>query len=88
MATLTISLPDAMKEWIESRIACGEFSTSSDYVRDAIRRDRERVEHDERLEALRQYVKEAKASGISKRTVSEIMAEAKEVARSHGLLRE
>ena len=43
MATMNISLPDALKEWAESRVAQGRFSNVSDYVRDLIRREQERL---------------------------------------------
>jgi antitoxin ParD1/3/4 len=34
MATMTISLPEPMKDWIEARIKEGEYASTSDYVRD------------------------------------------------------
>ena len=42
MATMNVSLPDAMKAWVESRSADGRYANASDYVRDLIRRDQER----------------------------------------------
>ncbi|NKX44137.1 type II toxin-antitoxin system ParD family antitoxin [Roseicyclus persicicus] len=42
MATMNVSLPDAMKAWVESRTADGRYANASDYVRDLIRRDQER----------------------------------------------
>ncbi|MEI2387075.1 type II toxin-antitoxin system ParD family antitoxin [Breoghania sp. JC706] len=42
MATMNVSLPDAMKAWVESRSADGRYSNASDYVRDLIRKDQER----------------------------------------------
>jgi antitoxin ParD1/3/4 len=44
MAQLNISVPDALKGWIDTRLAQGRFSSSSDYVRDLIRRDQERAD--------------------------------------------
>ncbi len=38
MATMNISLPDPMREWVESRIDTGLYSNNSDYVRDLIRK--------------------------------------------------
>jgi antitoxin ParD1/3/4 len=37
--TLTISLPRMMKEFIDSKVGEGRFSTSSEYVRSLIRDD-------------------------------------------------
>lgn len=46
MATMNVSLPGPMKEWVEAQIESGHYSNSSDYVRDLIRRDQ--VYHDKR----------------------------------------
>jgi len=43
MATMNVSLPDPMKEWVEARMKDGKFSNVSDYVRHLIRRDQERA---------------------------------------------
>jgi antitoxin ParD1/3/4 len=42
MATMNVSLPDPMKDWVESRTGDGRFSNASDYVRHLIRKDQER----------------------------------------------
>lgn len=42
MATMNVSLPDHMKDWVESRTHDGRFSNTSDYVRHLIRKDQER----------------------------------------------
>lgn len=53
MATMNISLPDQMKEWVEAQASTGRYSNASDYVRDLIRRDQERGTRDNLLrEAL------------------------------------
>lgn len=59
MATMNISLPDQMKNWVEECVQNGRYSNSSDYVRDLIRRDHMR------LEKLRQALIEGENSGIS-----------------------
>jgi len=79
MATMNISLPDPMKEWVESQTADGRYSNSSDYVRDLIRRDRTRAEKIAQMQAL---VDEARASGVSTKTFAEIRAD---ILRRHGL---
>jgi antitoxin ParD1/3/4 len=60
MATMNVSLPDAMKAWVESQVESGRYSTTSDYVRDLIRRDQERQRAVGELQAL---VEEGIASG-------------------------
>lgn len=42
MATMNVSLPDPMKDWVESQTKSGRYSNASDYVRDLIRRDQDR----------------------------------------------
>jgi antitoxin ParD1/3/4 len=60
MATMNVSLPDPMKEWVESRMKDGKFSNTSDYVRHLIRRDQERAEA---VAEIQKAVDEAIASG-------------------------
>lgn len=39
MATLNISLPDQLREWVSTQIESGRYSSASDYLRDLIRSD-------------------------------------------------
>ncbi len=48
MATMNVSLPDALKEFVETQVDERGFGTSSEFVRDLIRREQERT----RLRAL------------------------------------
>ncbi len=87
MATMTISLPDPMKDWIEAQIKQGSYASASDYVRDLVRRDRERQARPElTIEDLRRIVEESRASGIGTRSVAEIQAEARKAAEERGAL--
>jgi antitoxin ParD1/3/4 len=43
MATMNVSLPDPMKDWVEAQVSADRYSNASDYVRDLIRRDQERT---------------------------------------------
>ena len=38
---MNISLPDPLGDWVQEPIQEGSYSSTSDYVRDLIRRDRE-----------------------------------------------
>ncbi len=49
MATLNISIPDNMKEWISAQTKNGKYTSASDYLRDLIRLDQREKE---RFEAL------------------------------------
>jgi antitoxin ParD1/3/4 len=48
--TLNISLPEALKEHVQKRVAEGDFSNASEFVRALIRLDKEQQE---KLTALR-----------------------------------
>jgi antitoxin ParD1/3/4 len=82
MATMNVSLPDQMKDWVESRAATGRWSNASDYVRDLIRRDQERAE---KIAAMQALIDEAIASGISDRSMDEILADAEAEAVRLGM---
>lgn len=74
MATMNVSLPDPMKDWIAAQIAGGRYASSSDYIRDLIRRDQEiREKH----QALQEAITHGLESGLSGRSVSEIIEQAK-----------
>lgn len=73
MATMNVSLPDKMKQWVEAQAEGGRYANASDYVRDLIRRDQERAEARAELQAL---IDEGLNSGISDRTMEDIWAEA------------
>jgi antitoxin ParD1/3/4 len=88
MATMTVSLPDPMKDWIEAQIRHGDYASVSDYVRDLVRRDRDRRTQELTLDELRNKLAASRESGISSRTVDEIFAEAREIARARGILHE
>jgi len=41
MTSLNISLPDPLKSYVEGRVASGDYSTPSEFVRNLIRQDKE-----------------------------------------------
>jgi antitoxin ParD1/3/4 len=43
MSTMNISLPEGLKTFVDEQVAGGGFSTSSEYVRELIRRDQGRL---------------------------------------------
>ncbi len=77
MATMNISLPDPMKQWVEAKAGSGRYSNVSDYIRDLIRREQERSD---RIARMQQHVDEARASGTSNETMADIRARALRVA--------
>ncbi len=82
MATMTVSLPDAMKDWVEGRAATGRYSNASDYVRDLIRRDQERAD---KLTALQQLIQEGEESGASDLSAADILDRARGRLGGRGL---
>jgi antitoxin ParD1/3/4 len=48
MSTMNVSLPDELKSFVDERVDHGGFGSTSEYVRDLIRRDQVR----ERLRSL------------------------------------
>ena len=81
MASMNISVPDPMRDWVNQRIEKGQYASVSDYVRDLIRRDQARTsEHEALIAALVQGEK----SGISERRVPEIFAAVKQASRRGG----
>ncbi len=73
MATMNISLPDAMKTWVEKQTDGGRYANSSDYVRDLIRAEQIKAE---KITNMQRLIDEGRASGISNRTMKDIRDEA------------
>ena len=42
MSTLNISMPDAMKAFVEAQVRTGQFASASDYIRALVREDQKR----------------------------------------------
>ncbi|TQE98396.1 MAG: type II toxin-antitoxin system ParD family antitoxin [Spiribacter salinus] len=69
MARMNVSLPEAMKRWVEQQVQSGRYSNKSEYVRELIQRDQERREKISRMQAL---VDEGLASGPGERSMAEL----------------
>lgn len=53
MASMNISVPELMREWVQSRVDSGKYASVSDYVRDLIRCDQDiTADRERRLSAL------------------------------------
>lgn len=86
MVRHTISLPDSMARFLEDRVAGGHYSDVSDYVCDLIRKDQ--IERQTTINELRALLDEAEASGVSSRSLTEVIEAARHQARVQGLLDE
>ncbi|PWS36751.1 type II toxin-antitoxin system ParD family antitoxin [Falsiroseomonas bella] len=76
MATMTVSLPDEMKAWVEEQARSGRHANASDHVRDLIRRDQERV-------AFRQLIEDGMNSGVSDISSDEMLVEMRKRAATY-----
>lgn len=74
MATMNVSLPAPMKDWVEQQAKGGRYSNASDYVRDMIRRDQERGE---KIARMQQLVTEGLESGAGNRSMNELRESAR-----------
>lgn len=81
MGSMNISVPDRLREWVQSRIESGQYASVSDYVRDLIRRDQEKA--DERA-ALVAALVEGERSGVSDRKVPDILEGLRREQRESG----
>ena len=74
MAQMNVSVPSPMKDWCEAQVRQGRYATTSDYVRDLIRRDQDNRSGVKTLQAI---IDEGLSSGISTRSLDEILAAAR-----------
>lgn len=79
MATMNVSLPNPMKEWVEAQAKTGRYSNASDYVRDLIRRDQMRSD---KIANMQHFVDEGIESGRGHRSRDELFAAAVERAKT------
>ncbi|MBF0354811.1 MAG: type II toxin-antitoxin system ParD family antitoxin [Alphaproteobacteria bacterium] len=71
MATMNVSLPDPMRDWVETQVKGGVYANASDYIRDLIRHDQQRNQ------ALKAAIAEGLASGRSTKKAGDVMKAAK-----------
>ncbi len=70
MATMNISVPDPMKDWVQSQVNTGTYSNTSDYVRDLIRQDQE---YKNKIVELQTAITAGLESGVSDKSFDEII---------------
>jgi len=74
MSQLNFSIPPALKEWVDTRVAEGSYSSASDYMRDLVRRDQQAAEEEETI-WLRGLIAEGLASGVIHKPAKEVLRE-------------
>jgi antitoxin ParD1/3/4 len=73
MATMNVSLPEPMKDWVEAQTRTGRYANASDYVRDLIRRDQER---NDKIAVMQRLVDDGLNSGIGERSRDDLFSAA------------
>lgn len=58
MSTMNISLPDSLKDYVDEQVGEGGYGTSSEYVRELIRKDQDR-------KRLRAIILQGATSGLT-----------------------
>lgn len=79
MQRKTITVTEQQDVWIKSQIDSGKYGNDSEYLRELIRLDQE---HKQKIAVLRSALIEGEKSGISKRSMDDILKDAK---KRHGL---
>jgi antitoxin ParD1/3/4 len=78
MATMNVSLPDPLKQFVDEEVREGGFASTSDYMRDLIRqRKRAKAE-----ELLRKLIAEGLASGPAEPLEPDFFDKMRETARA------
>ena len=83
MSSMSVSLSDKMRGFIKARVESGDYHNESEYIRDLVRRDQDRLIQEDRLEVL---LREAENSGVSERTLPDIIADVKRRLKADGRL--
>lgn len=81
MASMNISLPSPMRDWVEEQTSSGRYDNASEYMRDLIRHDQDRAA---KIAAMQRLVDEALASGDSDKSLAEIRQAARDRLASTG----
>ena len=77
-ASMNISLPGPLKDWIERQVASGGYSTASEYVREVLRLHQARAEIDLKLT---QALNSGPATPLTDRTWKRIRAKGLRLAK-------
>ncbi len=79
MQRKTITVTEQQDRWIKSQVDSGQYGNDSEYLRELIRHDQE---YKHKIELLRFALVEGEESGISERSMTDILNDAK---KRHGV---
>ena len=77
----SISFTPPQDDWIKSQIASGKYASDSEVIRDLIRRQQER---EDQFDALKAAIQDGIESGVSTKTIPQIMQEVENRLRTDG----
>lgn len=85
MATIrkSITFTEQQEKWIKKQIVDGFFTNDSEYIRDLVRRDQAR---NDKLAHLQLAIDEGLESGVSDKSVTDIMKQVERKLRADGRL--
>ncbi len=83
MSSMSVSLSEQLRGFIKSRVQSGDYHNESEYIRDLVRKDREKLSDEQQLLNL---LRQSEQSGISDYSVPDIMQSVKERLKKNGRL--
>lgn len=70
MSSMSVSISDQLRGFIKSRVESGDYHNESEYIRDLIRKDREKLSDEQQLLNL---LRQSEQSGISTHNVPDLI---------------
>ena len=84
ITSLNVSLPDGLKDYVKERVAEGDYSAPSDFVRDPIRADMQRRGRQKLEQMLFEGMASGEAEDVTPEYLARLRSEAEEIiAGSH-----
>lgn len=83
MTSMSVSLSDQLRGFIKSRVESGDYHNESEYIRDLVRKDREKLSEEQQLLNL---LRQSEQSGVSNNTIPDIMSSVKKRLKQDGRL--
>jgi antitoxin ParD1/3/4 len=81
-STMTISLPEDLKQFVKKRSLTAHYGTPSDYIRGLIREDLKRLEEERLEQELRKGLRSGKGIPMTQEMWKQLRAEAARRIRS------
>jgi antitoxin ParD1/3/4 len=79
----SITFTESLSSWMQSLVASGEYANESEYVRELVRKDRDKTAQ---LHEMRKAIADGLNSGVSGRSVADIMDSKEAQMRKDGQL--